>query len=318
MQLQQLAYVVALADVGRFTDAAASLGVAQPTLSQQVKVLERELGTPLFDRTRSGVVLTQAGEVLLPYARRILSDTDTARRQVRELAGLRRGRLRLGATPSLCAGLLGGALAVFRREHPDVELHVHEGGSQDLTRLLVAGDLDLALVVSGDGGQDPTLTSTPLLREDLVVVSAADQPPPGDGSSLRVRDLADVPLVMFRQGYELREVTLAACAAAGFRPRLAVEGGEMDAVLRFVEAGLGLAVVPSTVVPGRPGLRSTPLVEPRLRRTVSLAGRRGIALPPSSIAFRRTLTDHLLDVVPAQGQEMLPVRLDLDELRPRP
>lgn len=324
MQIQQLTYVVALAEAGSFTAAAAQVGVAQPTLSKQVRVLETELGTPLFDRTRAGVVLTQAGETLLPYARRIVTDAGTARRQVRELAGLRRGRMRLGATPSLCTGLLAGALSSFRADHPGVELHVHESGSRDLERLLMDGDLDLALVIGGPGRHDPALSVSPLLREDLVVVSAADRPSPlGDVETVRVADLQGVPLVMFRAGYELREVTTAACTEAGFRPTLAIEGGEMDSVLRFVEAGLGVAVVPSMVVAGRPGLRPTALGSPRLRRTVSLAHRRGIAPPPSATAFRRVLAERLRSLPPAlvgSGIEVLQVRVGLDllDLRRRP
>ena len=92
--------------------------VAQPSLSKQIKALEAELGAPLFSRARGNVTLTPAGEALLPLARRMLADADTARQEVAELAGLRRGRVRLGATPSLCAGLLADALARFHRRLP--------------------------------------------------------------------------------------------------------------------------------------------------------------------------------------------------------
>jgi DNA-binding transcriptional LysR family regulator len=231
MQIQQLAYVVAVADTLHFTQAAQLLEVAQPTLSKQIRVLEDELGTPLFERTRGNITLTQAGELLVPLARRVLADVDTARRQVRELAGLQRGRVRLGATPSLITGLLADALADFRSALPDIALHVQESGSQDLVRRLQDGDLDMALLIASRHTADPALVSTPLLREDLVVVSSADSPPPTTGDSMRVSDLRHHPLVMFRQGYDLRTVTLQACRDAGFEPRLAIEGGEMDAVL---------------------------------------------------------------------------------------
>ena len=98
MQLQQLRYFVAVAETRHFTHAAQTLRVAQPSLSKQIHALERELGTPLFSRARGNVGLTPAGEMLLPLARRILADADNAQREVQELAGLGRGRLRLGAT----------------------------------------------------------------------------------------------------------------------------------------------------------------------------------------------------------------------------
>ena len=113
------------------------------------------------------------------------------------------------------------------------------------------------------------MDTTPILREYLVVASPAgpdanERPSKAAHvprrSFLRIEDLRNRPLVMFRSGYDLREATISACRAAGFEPKFAVEGGEMDAVLRFVEAGLGIAVVPSMVLAGRPGLRGTPLV----------------------------------------------------------
>lgn len=313
--MQQLAYFLAVAQTRHFTHAAERVGVAQPTLSKQVRVLEQELGTPLFDRGRSGTTLTQAGEALLPFAARILSDAEAAARQVRELAGLQRGRLRLGATPSLTSGLLAEALGTFRHDHPDLELHVRESGSKDLVRLLLDGEIDLALLIASQERHESALVTTPLLREDLVVVSPAAQASPGD--VLRVADLRDRPLVMFRPGYDLRDVTLRACRAAGFEPRLAVEGGEMDAVLRFAEAGLGLAVVPSMVLAARPGLRATPLVEPRLQRTVALGQRQGITLPAAAAAFRLALVGHVESLTQAQlgtGIEVLPVRMHLELL----
>lgn len=103
MQLQQLAYFVAVAQEGSFTRAAERANVAQPSLSQQIKALEADLGAQLVHRARGKVGLTAAGETLLPIARRMLADAETARREIRELEALGRGRVRLGATPSLCS-----------------------------------------------------------------------------------------------------------------------------------------------------------------------------------------------------------------------
>jgi DNA-binding transcriptional LysR family regulator len=293
VQLQQLAYFVAVAEVRHFTRAAETLRVAQPSLSKQIRTLEAELGAPLFSRARGNIALTPAGEALLPLARRILADVETARREVQDLTGLRRGRVRLGATPSLFAGLLADALARFRGRYPGIELRVDEGGSRDLVRDLARGHLDLALIILPLQSTDPALETTPILREDLVVVSpAADAP---RQAHLHIEDLRGQPLVMFRQGYDLREATQAACRQAGFEPTFAVEGGEMDAVLRFVEAGLGLAVVPSMVLSGRPGLAGTPLAPPGLQRTIALAHRKDVHPTHAARAFRETLLEFLAD-----------------------
>ncbi|MFI5426294.1 LysR family transcriptional regulator substrate-binding protein [Aeromicrobium sp. UC242_57] len=195
---------------------------------------------------------TSAGEALLPHAQRILIDVESAQRAVHEVASLRRGRVRLGATPSLCDGVLPEALTRFHAAYPQIDLEVHEAGSRLLTRELAQGRLDVALLIIPLPSNEPDIETTPVLRERLVLASPADSELP---SHMDVQGLRDLPLVMFREGYDLRDVTLRACAAAGFEPRLAVEGGEMSAVLRFVEAGLGHAVVPSMVLSTRPQRR---------------------------------------------------------------
>ena len=118
MQLHQLRYFVAVAENRHFTQAADIVGITQPSLSKQIHTLEVDLGAPLFDRIRGNVTLTAAGEALLPLAQRILADVETARREVQELVGLRRGRVRLGATPSLCTSLAPEVLRRFRDAHP--------------------------------------------------------------------------------------------------------------------------------------------------------------------------------------------------------
>ncbi|KXK60364.1 LysR family transcriptional regulator [Micromonospora rosaria] len=293
MQLHQLRYFVAVAEVRHFTQAADLVGITQPSLSKQIHALESTLGAPLFERVRGNITLTAAGEVLLPLATRILADVDTATREVQELVGLRRGRVRLGATPSLATSLAPPVLRRFRDAYPGVDLRVEEGGSQDLVRDLLRGDLDLALIVMPAQGADPGLRAEPILRESLVVASVDELPAARPTGQLRITDLRDQPLVMFREGYDLRDVTLQACRAAGFEPYLAVDGGEMDAVLSFVEAGLGVALVPGIVVARRPGIRVTPLAPPGVRRTVALARRRDTVPTQAGRELRRILLDYV-------------------------
>ncbi|GAA0474332.1 LysR substrate-binding domain-containing protein [Streptomyces sp. NPDC046215] len=292
MQLQQLRYFATVAEVRHFTRAAEALHVAQPSLSQQIRTLERELGAELFHRARGNITLTDAGEALLPLARRILADTETAHREVQEVARLRRGRVRLGAPPSLCASLVPDVLRTYHDRYPGIELFVDEGGSQDLVRTLAAGGLDLALIITPLAVGAPALATTELLHEDLVAVSAPAAPAPNRRRALRVADLRGLPMVMFRRGYDLREITTAACRAAGFEPSFTVEGGEMDAVLGFVRAGLGLAVVPGMVA-ARSGLRVTPFDDPRMRRTIAIAHRKDATPPRAARELRRVLLEHL-------------------------
>ncbi|MBO3737256.1 LysR family transcriptional regulator [Actinoplanes flavus] len=293
VQLQQLRYFVAVAEFRHFTQAADELGVSQPTLSKQIHTLEMSLGAPLFERIRGGVTLTVAGETLLPLAQRMIADADAARDAVADIVGLRRGEVRLGATPSLCSSLLPAVLRDYRAEHPGIRLHVTEGSSQDLIAELLAHTLDLALIVLPEQGADPALETVELLRESLVVASVASGPAPTVARQLDLTELRHTPMVMFRDGYDIRDVTLQACERAGFTPKFAVEGGEMDAVLAFVEAGLGVALVPSMVLANRPLLRATPLAPPGMRRTIALAQRRAAILPHAAAALREAVIEHI-------------------------
>ncbi|MFG3599724.1 LysR family transcriptional regulator [Micromonospora chersina] len=299
MQLHQLRYFVAVAEVRHFTQAADLVGITQPSLSKQIHALETDLGAPLFERVRGNITLTAAGDVLLPLAKRILADVDTATREVQELVGLRRGRVRLGATPSLATSLAPPVLRRFRDAHPTVDLRVEEGGSQDLVRDLLRGDLDLALIIEPSTGTDPGLRADPILRESLVVASV-DPLPAADGrGEVRITDLRDLPLVMFRQGYDLRDATLQACREAGFEPTLSVDGGELDAVLSFVEAGLGAALVPGIAVTRRPGIRVTRLAPPGVRRTIAVARRRDVVPTHAGRELRRILLEYVHDATAA-------------------
>jgi DNA-binding transcriptional LysR family regulator len=308
MQFQQLTYFVAVAETRHFTQAADRCHVAQPSLSKQIASLERELGASLFSRARGNITLTPAGEALLPLAQRILADVATARLEVAELIGLRRGRVRLGATPSVCGGLLGRPLARFHERYPGIELLLQEGGSRDLVGLLAGGQLDLALVVLPLHGAETSLVTTPILRDNLVVASAASVSSPTPGPYLSIEELREHQLVMFRHGYDLSDATIDACRRAGFEPRFAVEGGEMDAVLRFVEAGLGLAVVPGMALSGLSGLIGTPLAPPGLHRTIAIARRRDVAPTRAARTFQSALTDYLQE---SERRGQLPAGLEV-------
>lgn len=292
MNLEQLASFVEVADTGHFTKAAAALHLAQPSLSRQISTLEKELGAELFHRARGHITLTAAGESLLPTARRMLADAEAIRRDMDELAGLRTGRVRLGATPTLCVSLVAEALSRFHADHPGIELEVMEKGSRELVEALGQGQLDLALITRTVdlSALTPRLHTQEVLREDLVVITSADHWE-SVGDSITLAEVADRPQVVFHHGYDLREATSAAFDAAGLDPSVVVEGAEMDAVLRFVERGLGLAIVPAMVLVDRPRLRSIRLTDPHLSRTVSLASRADVRATAAASAMETTILD---------------------------
>ena len=289
MNLEQLGSFVEVARLGNFTRAAEQLHLTQPSLSRQIATLEADLGTELFHRARTGSRLTTAGESLLPLARRMLADADSARRELAELAGLQRGKVRLGATPTLCISLVAEVLSVFHAAHPNVELHLSEQGSRQLLDELEAGELDLALITTSESATSQRLTVTPLLTEELVVVSSGAQPPLTARGAIRLDAVAALPQIVFADSYDLRTTTDAAFRAASLTPNVVLEGAQMDAVLRFVERGLGVAIVPAMVLIDRPQLRSVRLERPALTRTISVARPADVSLAAAVGALQRTI-----------------------------
>ncbi|HZP95959.1 MAG TPA: LysR family transcriptional regulator [Candidatus Limnocylindria bacterium] len=271
MQIGQLRCFLAVADERHFTRAARTLGLAQPSVSAQVRSLESAVGAQLFHRMKGRIALTDAGEALLPFARRIIADVDAASSQLREVGGLARGRLAVGATPSLAATLVPPVLVRFHAAYPGIDLALREAGSEDLVAAVEEGTVDIALVILPV--RHEILETQALLREELVLAVSRTHPL-AKRKTIAVADLRDVPLVMFREGYDLRNATEAACRAAGFAPSFAVEGGEMDGVVRLTAAGLGAAIVPSIVVAENASLRAVRIAQPALTRTIGLAHRR--------------------------------------------
>ncbi len=292
MQLHQLAYTLAVAEERSFTGAAARLHLAQPSLSRQVRLLERELGVTLFNRSpgQGPVTLTPDGSALLPFVQRVLADVEATGAEARALSGMARGRLAVGATPSLVTSVLAPALVEFHASHPGIDLSVVEAGSHQLVPRVASGEVDLALVVLPV--TDPLVVTTALFDDPLVLATAPDHPF-AHRRRVRVRDLDGLDLVMFREGYDLRAVTLAACAEAGVEPHLVSEGGEMAGVLSFVASGLGAAVVPAIALSGDGALRAIPFTGPgpSMRRTVAFA-QRGDRTPARPA---RALADQLVE-----------------------
>jgi DNA-binding transcriptional LysR family regulator len=267
LTVQQLRYFVAVADEQQFTRAAEQLNVAQPSLSGQINRLEQALGVSLFHRTVRPISLTDAGHELLPLARRVLAGVNDVMRGVAEVEALRRGQVTVGATPSLGTNLLPRVLALFHQHYPEITLTVVERHSDDLAAQLESGALDVAFAILPL--TRATLEVTVLATEELVVMVANDHPL-AQRDEVRISDLRDVAMIMFREGYDLRTTTINAFARAGFEPTVGLEGAEVGSVLAYVSAGLGAAIVPSIVATGASGVRALHLTSPTLERTIGL------------------------------------------------
>ena len=259
MTLRQLEYLVTVVDEGSFGRAAQRLYVSQPTLSQQVRALEAEIGGPLLERLARGVRATAAGEALLPPARAALAATERARRSARMVLGLEAGELEIATVGTVAFGLLPPILRRWRARHRDrtVRMHEHRDGPT-LAEAVADGSADLGI------GPRPAEWAGPLESlgwEEFVVVLPPGDPLRDDEGPIALTALAQRDWVLFERQHALGQLTEALCAAEGFSPRPAVRTAQIAAVPVLAAAGLGPALVPVNIVAG-PQRRSVRTLDP--------------------------------------------------------
>ena len=294
MELRQLRYLIAVADEQHFTRAAAREHVAQPALSQQIRRLEAELGLTLVQRTTRRVAMTEAGELLVARARRVIAELEAAQAELQSLAGVQAGRLSVGALHTMGPVDLSLLLATFHRRYPGIELTVREQSSEELAEMLRDDEIDLAFLSVTERIQSHGLTLHPLVREELVVILPLDHRLAGR-PQVQLAELAQDAFISFREGARLRELLVTAAAGAGFTPRIALESNESRRIRSRVSRGLGVAILPRSDGEG-PGstIAVSALAGPELQRDVTLAARARRRLSPAALAFR-TLTLRMFD-----------------------
>lgn len=283
MEIHQLRYCVRVAETLNFTRAAEDLAVAQPSLSQQIRKLERELGFAVFERGPGGVRLTSEGEAFLPYARIALARIQDTALVAQEIRGVRRGRVTIGISPIAGATLLPELVRATREHYPGVTVQTREGGLTELLHLLESGEVDLALVLLPT--EDPRLTCVTLLSEDLVVV-LPEKHRLTRLDAVDIAELREEPLVSLSSEYGLRQRVLEECAKGGFVPSIAFESREVGIIQRLVEAGLGVSILPAGAIRRDLAIVTRPLLAGGVRpqRAVGLAHRSDRYVP---IAARR-------------------------------
>jgi DNA-binding transcriptional LysR family regulator len=297
MELRQLRYVVAVAEEGSFTRAAARAHVAQPAVSQQIAQVERELGAPLFERSPRGVAITAAGAAFLPYARAALAAATAGSDAVRTLGGELAGELAVGTIPSPSDWLVR-QLGAFGRRHPIVRVTLRTGDPEALADAVAAGSLDSAAVgvmagrlPAGPAGKrlPAGLASQTIATEPLVAAVPPDHPRAG-AAAVSLSDLRDEPLVTLTPGTGLRTVLESACAEAGFDPRIAIDANDLGVLADLVAHGLGVALLPIT--------------------TARQAGQR-----VSVLRLRRPLLERRTDLIWRRQNQSLPSRAFLAMVR---
>ncbi|MFD9210820.1 LysR family transcriptional regulator [Streptomyces sioyaensis] len=265
MELQQMRYVVAVAETGGFTRAAERCHVVQSALSHQIARLEKELGARLFDRTSRSVRLTAAGEAFVPVARQALQAAERARAEVAAATGEVRGRLAVGAISTVGAVDLARELGDFHTRYPQVQISLLMDMTEPLVESVRDGALDVAFI-----GMVPTARTTgvrekELARSELVAVVPPDHPLAGRDWTTLAR-VARENFVDYMAGSAARRQRDDAFRAAGLDSEVAFEVTSVEFLAQLVRAGLGIGMVPEPTASGLPGLR-TVRVRPAPERT---------------------------------------------------
>jgi len=275
VSLAMLRLFLRVASTRSFTETARMEHVSQPALSRTIRLLEDQLGVRLFDRDTRNVELTSAGLQLEAVANSLISDYDLAFGDLSQAFAGQRGRVAIGALPSVAATMLPPVLAQFQAERPQVQVQLHDGLLQPLLRMLEDHRIDFAVTIEPE--KSDRLTFEPLFTDQCVFVCRRGDPLDGT-KPLPWRAFQDRPFVAMSPESSVRRMTDAAFLSAGVNLRQLYECAHLASVGGLVQAGLGVTVLPVSTLPLLIGfdLSSRPLTDPIMARSigvVTLAGR---------------------------------------------
>lgn len=278
MHLDELQWFVVLAETEHVTDAAAELGISQPTLSRALARLEEQVGVPLFDRVNRRLRLNAYGHILLEHARRSISEIRTATDRIAELRDPDTGTVRLAFLHSQAGWYVPDLLRRFRTEAPRVRFELFQGAAHEIVERLAGGEADLAITSPRPEG----FRWRGLYMERLCLAVPREHRLAGR-TRLRLADAGAEPFVALAPDFGLRQLTDELCVEAGISPPVVFEAMEIPTMEGLVAAGFGVAVVP---VPrperAEPGAAYVPLSESSARRQIGLTWHADRPLPPAA------------------------------------
>ena len=242
MEIHQLRYFCAVVRAGSFTRAAEQMGVAQPSLSQQIRALEKQIGTPLFERLGRSVRLTAYGEALRQPAIEILQQVADAESSLVNLKDGVRGRLRVGVVPTIMPYFVAPQIGEFLRRFPELDLQLVEDVTPALVDSLQVGDLDIA--VAGLPLRNPDIVCCELLREPLYLAVAQDHPL-ARKTAVELQELRNERFLLLKEGHCLRHDVLVACSRANAELHTVFEANHLESIFQLVRSSFGLTLVPA-------------------------------------------------------------------------
>lgn len=227
-----------------FTKAAEKLHISQPTLSTQIKELEKEFGCILFERHKNAISLTEQGELLLRLIEPILLQEKIMQQEMEDVKTIGLKEINIGIFPSQVY-FLPKIISKFRRKYPVVTINIHEMGATDIEDSLIKYDIHLGFTSPIKNSEH--LVYLPVYNEDLYLITSKVQPMK-HAEYIKLSDLSEEAFITYKKGYSLREIFFTSCSEAGFKPNIMYECGRLETVRQLVIAGMGVAVVPENYI----------------------------------------------------------------------
>ncbi|RAI42795.1 LysR family transcriptional regulator [Rhodoplanes roseus] len=284
MEMHQIRYFLALAEVLNFTRAADLCNVSQPALTRAVKLLEEEFGGPLFHRERANTHLSELGRMVHPHLKQVYDEAHAAKQIALDAARLKKAPLRLGIMCTIAPNQLVELIGAIRMRHPGIELEISDRSARVLDTMLLEGDLDVAVYCLPGGAPDARLHVMPLYRERMLIVI-----PPNHAlarrKAIRVRDLDGMSYIN-RANCEFNGYAGQFFRQQSVTCRTVYSSERDDWVLAMIRSGLGFGFMPELSVTD-PAVIARPLIEPEFSRTINLCTVRGRPFAPAVGAFVR-------------------------------
>ncbi len=292
MEFRQLLYAIRIYHAKNFSRAAEQLLIAQPSLSQQLAKLEKQLGVTLFHRTTNSVEPTYAGEIFVHKGQQILDLVEQLKNEMNDISLLRKGKLVVGTLPITGSHILPRVLPIFKERYPDIEISLVEETSSHLEQLTSAGVVDFSLLSLPI--MEETLIYRPYITETILLAIHPSHPLANRTEPIPVKELINEPFIALKKGQGFRQITHDICVNAGFVPDVVFESSNIDTVQSLVAAGMGVAFIPQMIAVSRKGKyvpKFKQLTDPFPSRTLVVAERRGRYFSKAAEAFIETLLE---------------------------
>lgn len=286
MELRQIRYFLAVAESRHFTKAAQTLGISQSTLSAQVKELERDLGTPLFDRTGRAVRLSEAGKAFLKHAAQAIRSAEAGRDAVRAVLAADLGHLRIGVSHAFTSSLVPEIVANFTRRHPGVSLLIINTSGPAIRNGVASGRFDLGIAYAETGAREVDLET--LLDDELVIVCPSGHAFAGRGP-IRFEDLQGESLILPDIDCTSRRRLDQVLDEREVNPRIMLEINDMHTILETVRRGPYASIMGRRTVFATEGIEVIPLIEPSVTMPIAMVWPSGISRTSAMVAFRTSM-----------------------------